>query len=200
MVLLTEEERRASLAAFLAARPSRGDLWLFAYGSLIWNPLIFFEEKRVGTVRGWHRSFCLWTQSGRGTKARPGLTLGLEPGGSCCGLAFRIAESESARELDIVWRREMLTGVYLPRWVGVESAEGRFDAVAFRVNRAHPRYAGRLPEETVVAAIAAAQGPLGACATYLFNTVQHLEELGVTDRRLSHLSTRVAARLNGAAP
>jgi cation transport protein ChaC len=197
--LSTPEERRASIAELLATRPDYGDVWVFAYGSLIWNPLIHYVEKRVGTVRGYHRCFCLWTHTGRGTLAKPGLTLGLEPGGSCRGVAYRIAEPLAEHELQVIWGREMLTGAYAPRWLKVATAEGRIHAIAFRVNRGHARYAGRLPEEKIVAAIAEAQGPLGPCATYLFNTVAHLEELGIEDRRLSVLRDRVAARLAAAA-
>jgi cation transport protein ChaC len=198
--LPSPEEHRASIAGSLAKRPDGGgDVWLFGYGSLIWNPLIFYEEKRVATVKGYHRCFCLWSHMGRGTTNRPGLMLGLERGGSCRGVAYRIAEAQAGQELEVVWRREMLTGAYAPRWLRVESAEGRFHAIAFRVNRKHIRYAGQLPEERIIATIAEATGPLGACATYLFNTVKHLEELGIQDARLMRLRDRVAAKMGRAA-
>ena len=194
--LMTSEEHRASIAGLLAERPEDGDVWLFAYGSLIWNPLIHFCAKRVGTVRGYHRCFCLWSRTGRGTAAKPGLTLGLERGGSCRGVAYRIEAGQAAHELEIVWRREMLTGAYAPRWLRVETADGPLHAIAFVINRAHTRYAGRLPEAKIVDAIAEAHGPLGACATYLFNTVAHLEELGIGDQRLRRLRDQVAKRLD----
>ncbi len=195
LTLLTPEEHRASIDGLLRQRPGGGDVWLFAYGSLIWNPLIHFVEKRVGTARGYHRRFCLWSHTGRGTAARPGLTLGLERGGCCRGVAYRIAEAQAAPELELIWRREMLTGAYAPRWLKLETASGPLHAIAFLMNRCHTRYAGRLPEEQVVAAIAEAHGPLGACATYLFNTVAHLDELGIADRRLRHLRDKVVARI-----
>jgi cation transport protein ChaC len=201
--LRTLEEIRDSLAALLKERTDGGDVWLFAYGSLIWNPLIYFVEKRVGMVGGYHRCFCLWTRLGRGTPEKPGLTLGLERGGACRGVLYRIAEAVAAQELDVVWRREMLTGAYVARWVTALTPGGRVPALAFVVNRSHVAYAGRLPEDRIVDAIAEAQGPLGACATYLFNTVAHLDELGIRDRRLSRLRDRVAARIEavgGAAP
>jgi cation transport protein ChaC len=186
--LVSDEENRASIAAMLAARPDGGgDLWLFAYGSLIWNPTIHFVERRVATVRGWHRRFCLWTRLGRGTEACPGLTLALERGGLCRGVAFRIAADAAETELEVVWRREMLTGAYRARWVRMTTAEGPGWAIAFVINRGHEHYAGLLPESRVVETIAAARGPLGACATYLFNTVAHLEALGVHDHRLVRL-------------
>ncbi len=192
--LLSPEEQRASIEAVLGRRAERGDVWLFAYGSLIWNPLIHYAEKCVGTVHGYHRCFCLWSHTGRGTRAKPGLMLGLERGGACRGIVYRIAEAQAPAELEVVWRREMLTGAYAPRWVTVVTERGPLQAIAFLINRRHERYAGRLPEDRIIATIAEAQGPLGACATYLFNTVAHLEELGIRDRRLARLRDRVAAR------
>lgn len=191
--LLTLEEQHASIEALLGEHAADGDIWLFAYGSLIWNPLIHYAEKCIGTVHGYHRCFCLWTHVGRGTAAKPGLVLGLERGGACRGVVYRIAAAEVREELEVLWRREMLTGAYAPRWVTASTDRGPVRAIAFLINHGHPRYAGRLPEERIVAAIAEAQGPLGACATYLFNTVAHLEELGIHDRRLSRLRDRVAA-------
>ena len=193
--LLTLEEQRASIEALLGEHTGAGDVWLFAYGSLIWNPLIHFEEKRIGIVRGYHRCFCLWTHIGRGTPARPGLMLGLERGGSCGGVVYRLAAAQAVQELEVVWRREMLTGAYAPRWVKVTTPEGPVRALAFHINRRHTRYAGRLAEDEIVATIARAHGPLGACATYLFKTVAHLEELGLSDRRMARLRDRVQAAM-----
>jgi glutathione-specific gamma-glutamylcyclotransferase len=192
---LTPEEHRASIAAALAERERGGDVWLFAYGSLIWNPLIHYVEKRIGAVQGYHRCFCLWSHIGRGTVKKPGLMLGLERGGACRGVVYRIAEAHAPQELEVVWRREMITGAYAPRWVAVATKEGPLKAIAFLINRAHRRYAGRLPEERVVAAIAQAHGPLGDCASYLFNTVAHLQDLGIRDRHLTRLRNRVKAKM-----
>lgn len=191
---LDEAELAASRAACLAACPTPGEVWVFGYGSLIWNPCFHFVERRVVTVPGWHRRFCLWTSLGRGTQERPGLMLGLERGGSCRGVAFRLAPEEVESELDIVWRREMVTEAYRPVWVRAQSAAGALRAIAFAINRRHPRYAGRLEEARIVEAIATARGPLGACCEYLFNTVAHLDELGVPDRRLHALCRAVRAR------
>ncbi len=193
--VLSDEEHRVSMRAALALRPDCGDVWLFAYGSLIWNPTIHFLEKRIGAIRGYHRSFCLWTHAGRGTAAQPGLMLGLERGGSCRGVAYRIAEAQVETELEVIWRREMVTGSYAPRWVKVATDAGAVHALAFAINQEHPRYAGTLPEERVVEAITHASGQLGPCATYLFNTVAHLEALGIHDRRLSRIREQVAAKL-----
>ncbi|HXY98526.1 MAG TPA: gamma-glutamylcyclotransferase [Stellaceae bacterium] len=198
LTLLTPEEHRASIASLMQQRPDSGDIWLFAYGSLIWNPLIHFVEKRIATARGYHRRFCLWSRTGRGTTAKPGLTLGLERGGCCRGVAYRIGQAQAAHELEVVWGLEMLTGAYAPRWLKLETEAGGLHAIAFLINRGHTRYAGRLPEDRVTAVIAEAHGPLGPCATYLFNTVAHLEALGIRDSRLQRLRDRVAARIEQA--
>jgi len=193
MELLSEAEMRASLAAVLAAPAAPPEIWVFAYGSLIWNPAFHFVEQRVGTVHGFHRRFCLWTHLGRGSPEVPGLMLALEPGGSCRGVAYRIAPAAVACELAIIWKREMLGRAYRPRWVPVRTEQGPVRALAFTMNRAYERYAGRLPEDVVAATIAAAAGQLGRCAEYLYNTVAHLEALGIHDRLLTRLRDRVAA-------
>ena len=135
MRILSDEERAASIARMLATRPASpdqtGDLWLFGYGSLIWNPAFHFTERRKGRIHGWHRRFCLWTPLGRGSPERPGLVLGLERGGACTGMVFCLASDQIASELDIIWRREMLSGAYRPRWVRVVTAEGPVDAITF---------------------------------------------------------------------
>lgn len=196
--LVSDAEHCASVARMLAERPDGGgDVWLFAYGSLIWNPMIEFAERRVATVHGFHRRFCLWTHLGRGSAGAPGLILGLEPGGACRGVAYRIAAAAAQQELELVWRREMTTNAYCPRWLRTTTESGRGWAIAFLVNRQYERYAGRLPEARVAEAIAQAKGPLGPCAAYLFNTAAHLEALGIRDRRLFRLRDRVAALASG---
>jgi glutathione-specific gamma-glutamylcyclotransferase len=190
--LLSEAEVRASLAAMLAAPEAPRAVWVFAYGSLMWNPAFHFVERRVGLVHGFHRRFCLWTHLGRGSPDAPGLMLALEPGGSCRGVVYRIAADAVQSELEIIWLREMLARSYVPRWMPVRTREGTVRAVAFTINRLDERYAGRLPEARVAATIAAASGNLGRCSEYLFNTVAHLEALGIHDRPLTRLRDRVA--------
>ena len=192
-MVLPDEERLASLRGTLAEKPSKGDVWVFGYGSLIWNPAFHFVEKRTARVHGYHRRFCLWTPLGRGTTENPGLMLGLERGGACRGVIFRIAESAVETELDILWRREMFTGAYRPTWMSAHSPGGVETAVAFVINRAHGRYAGRLSEDQVAHHIATAEGPMGPCSDYLFETVAHLAELGIRDRRLESMAARVRA-------
>jgi glutathione-specific gamma-glutamylcyclotransferase len=191
---LTEQELRDSRDAMLAGHPAGQDLAVFAYGSLIWNPAFHFADREIAHVHGFHRRFCLWTDLGRGTREHPGLMLGLDTGGSCRGVLYTIAAADIAGELEIVWRREMVTGAYRPCWVQARTAKGPRRAIAFLINHAHERYAGRLGDAEIVAAVAGACGPLGACADYLFATTAHLDELGIVDRSLRRLSRLVRAR------
>jgi len=189
--ILSREAREATRRAALARWTPGTDLWLFGYGSLMWNPAIHVAERRPGAIRGWHRRFCLWTPLGRGTPDRPGLMLALEPGGRCRGIALRIAAEAVESETVIVWRREMLTGAYRARWVRVETDGGPLDAITFVVDRRHPRYAGVLSDAETARAIAHAEGRLGRCCDYLRNTVQHLDALGVADGPMHRLHALV---------
>jgi cation transport protein ChaC len=191
--LLDEAELTESRRTTLAAATPGEDVWLFAYGSLMWNPTFHFTERHIGRVHGYHRRFCLWTHLGRGSPATPGLMLGLEPGGSCRGIAFRIAGAAVEEETDIVWAREMISAAYVPRWVRVHTSDGPVAAIAFTMNRDFSRYAGRLPEPQVAATIARARGSIGPCADYLFDTLAHLETLGIRDHALASLREQVVA-------
>jgi cation transport protein ChaC len=198
--LLSEAEVEASRRGALAGAADGGDVWVFGYGSLMWNPAFHHVERRSGAVHGYHRQFCLWTHLGRGSPDRPGLTLGLERGGSCQGIALRIAAEAVEEETTILWRREMLSGAYVPTWVRVRTEAGIVPAITFTINKSHPRYTGRIADELIVEAIALAAGPVGPCSDYLFNTVAHLEELGLTDHRMRRLRDRVAERCRQARP
>ena len=189
--VLSEDELRRSREGMLAGHPAGQELAVFAYGSLIWNPCFHFARRELAHVHGFHRRFCLWTHLGRGTRENPGLMLGLDTGGSCRGVLYTITAADIASELDIVWRREMVTAAYRPTWVMARTKAGPRRAITFLINHAHDRYAGRLDEAAIVAAIATARGPLGACADYLFNTTAHLDELGIADRGLRRLSALV---------
>lgn len=190
---LSAEERAASLRATLDARPA-GPAWLFAYGSLIWNPTIHPAECRTARIEGWHRSFCLATMVGRATQDNPGLTLALDLGGSCTGVAFRIEDEALEGELDLLWRREMLSGAYVPRWLDVHDASGaRFgSAIAFTMDRANAQYAGTLAAEEVVRRLATAHGAIGTAADYLFATCAGLNAHGIPDPAMEALAREVA--------
>jgi len=187
MPVLGEAELRASLAAMMDDFPVGADLWVFGYGSLLWNPAFHFVEHRVGCIHGYHRRFCLEMPLGRGTPHRPCPMLGLDRGGSCCGVAFRIARVAAWTEAEVLWRREMIIGAYQPRWVTVELTDRRVRAITFAADRRHPVYGGALPEATVAIRIREATGPLGSCAEYLLRTAAALAEYGITDPRVIRL-------------
>ncbi len=192
--VLSDEERRASLEAILAAQPTPGDVWLFAYGSLIWNPAFHYVERKPVLIRGWHREFCLSTPIGRGTPEKPGLVLGLDRGGSCRGVAFRVARAEAEAELELVWRREMVTGAYVPRWVklhGPDLPPGT-SGIAFTIDRTAPNYVRPASEADTARIIATACGALGSCRDYLFDTIHGLEGFGIEDHHLNRIAHQVS--------
>jgi len=190
---MTPEERAQQLREILAQAPRRDRVWLFGYGSLMWNPAFHFAERRQALVHGFHRQFCLWARAGRGSPSRPGLMLALEHGGSCHGVAFRLHRDKVQSELDVVWRREMLSMAYRPVWVTVRTPKGAARAIAFAANRSHERYVRGLDTSEIVRYLASGAGPLGRCRDYLFDTVSHLRELGIRDRRLEVLARAVQA-------
>lgn len=194
--LLSEAEIEADLDARLAQHPSGQDVWLFGYGSLMWNPAFEYVDHRAGRVRGWHRRFCLWLHLGRGSPDNPGLMLALDRGGSCAGMLFRIPAAEARSELLLAWRRELFTGAYRSRWVTALTEHGPVRAATFVVNRDHPRYAGRLDEAAVAERLASASGELGSCAAYLDATLGALDQLGLRDRGLERLQQQVAQRVD----
>ena len=196
---LSDDERRESRRRTLAAAEPGADVWVFGYGSLMWNPAFHFAERRPGHLYGYHRRFCLWTPLGRGSPDNPGLILGLDHGGSCRGVVFRLGADQVEEELDIVWQREMIAGSYRPHWATVRTPAGPVRAIAFVINQAHERYAGRLPLGTVVDHLATAAGRLGSCAEYLENTVAHLDELGINDGPMHALLERVRRRQGASA-
>lgn len=189
---LSDEELALSLAKTLARRPSHAGWWVFAYGSLLWNPLFPFTESRPATLHGVHRRFCLWSKASRGTCDQPGLVLGLEPGGSCRGVVYRLPESEVHAELTLLWRREMVTGAYHPRWMRVRSGTRMLTALAFVVDRTHPQYAGELSLRQQAKVLSCAAGALGSSADYLEHTRVSLITHGIIDPYLESLATTVA--------
>ncbi len=185
--LLSDAEIEADLDATLAHHPPDQDVWLFGYGSLMWNPAIEYAERRAGTVNGWHRQFCLWLHMGRGSPDNPGLMLALDRGGRCAGMLFRIPAADARGELLLAWRRELFTGAYRSRWVTAMTDTGPVRAVTFVANRRHLRYAGRLDEALVAARLATATGSLGSCAAYLADTLTALRSIGLRDRAMERL-------------
>lgn len=195
--LLPEDEFHASLQRALAGWNPKRDLWVFAYGSLIWNPLFHYVERRLASIHGFHRCFCLRSRTGRGSIDRPGLVLGLDFGGCCKGVAFRIAADQARHELTLIWRREMLLGSYAPRWVTARAGTRQLRALAFVVNHAHPNYAEKLPAKTIITTLASAHGRYGSGADYLYKTVDCLATNGIHDAHLVQLRDQVMHATRG---
>lgn len=189
---LSSPEREASLNEALLNRPAGEETWVFAYGSLMWNPALEYAEVQPCRVEGWRRSFCFWTPMGRGTPELPGLMLALADGGACEGIAYRLSPELVRQELGLLWNREMLAGLYKPRWVPTQLRDGRtVSAVTFVVETGHCQYCGDLPIERAAYHIAFAEGRRGACREYLLNTAEHARSLGIHDPYLEELVQRV---------
>ena len=168
-----------------------GDAWFFAYGSLMWDPGFDHEEVLPALLRGYHRAFCVHSEVYRGTPERPGLSLGLDRGGSCRGLAFRVAQPNRVAAAAYLEKRELVEDIYFCRRVKLTSAAGGLDAHAFIVNRRHAIYAPRQPLDDMARIIAGAAGEFGTNRAYLANTVAHLDALGIADGPLHELLRRV---------
>ena len=190
---LNDEQLSNSLTSTLAAKPKGAGWWVFAYGSLLWNPLFPFAEARPGVVRGLHRRFCLYSMASRGTPGVPGLVLGLDRGGACTGVVYRLPAPLAMDELHLLWRREMVVGSYRPKWVGVQAGDKRLVALAFTVRHDHPQYTGKLPIDDQAKVIANASGAFGSSLDYLERTRVALVTHGIVDPYLERLAAMVAA-------
>jgi cation transport protein ChaC len=171
------------------------ELWVFGYGSLMWRPGFEFSERVPAALIGAHRSLCIYSFHHRGTQEHPGLVLGLDEGGACRGMAFRVAEDRRDGTLDYLREREQITEVYVEatRPVSLLDGSGReLEAVCYLVDRAHPQYAGRLSIETQARLVRSAVGQSGANIDYVLNTVRHLEEAGIHDVELMALAAHLA--------
>lgn len=158
-----------------------GDLWVFAYGSLLWRPGFEFIDHRPGRLYGYRRALCVWSWVHRGTRESPGLVLGLDHGGSCLGGVYRVDARHKARVLDYLYDREMVTDVYRPRLVKIRANRETFEALAFVVERRHPQYAGLLDPEVAARHIRLAVGKSGHNVEYLLSTLEHLGEMGIAE-------------------
>jgi len=192
--------------------PPGEDFWIFAYGSLMWNPGFVFLESHPALVRGYHRSFCVESTHYRGTTEKPGLVLGLDRGGACRGRAYKVCRTQGKTVSDYLHEREMLSGIYEPRWLKAtllpavdspmevppkrnapRSPSRVVTAAAYVVDRLHEGYR-RLRPERIAEQILQGIGTKGTNVAYLENTVRHLDELGVADCPLHDVLRLVAAR------
>jgi cation transport protein ChaC len=196
---LSDEEREDRRRNALAGWDRGEDLWVFAFGSLMWDPGIHFEELRLARADRCRRSFCLRTDMARGSPEANALFLALDHGGSCDGLALRIAASHLEEETVMLWRREMITGSYAPTFIDLSTPQGDLHAVTFMANHDSEQYEPRLNRDQQASLIAAAQGPLGRNSDYLFDAAEHLRILGLRDAYVFDLEERVRHRQKGTA-
>jgi glutathione-specific gamma-glutamylcyclotransferase len=171
-----------------------GDFWIFGYGSLMWRPGFAYVERRLARARGYHRRLCIYSHVHRGTKESPGLVLGLDRGGSCTGVVFRVAAADRDETIAYLRARELVTSVYLERWISVsiDNEPAPAKALAYIVDRRHAQYCGRLPREASLELIRQGVGVSGRNPEYVRETFLHLRELGVRDHDLAWFAERLA--------
>lgn len=169
------------------------EMWVFGYGSLIWNPEFPVAERQIARLHGWRRSFCMWSIHHRGTEVDPGLVLALDQGaGHCDGVAFRVAPGAEVATLAALRERELISSAYLERRLPVTLADGSTkEALAYVIDPEHVQYCGALTLDQQAAVIAQAVGGRGPNRDYLYATAEHLAELGIEDADLSHLAAQV---------
>ena len=170
-----------------------GSLWVFGYGSLIWDPGFPVAEQRIGRVQGWHRSFCMRSIHHRGTVDAPGLVLALDraDGAFCTGVAFRVAEGAEAATVEALRARELISSAYLETRLQVETPQGGLHALTFVIDADHAQYCGGLALGEQARIIAGASGGRGPNRDYLWSTAAHLAGLGIADPDLEWLADRV---------
>lgn len=174
------------------------DLWVFAYGSLMWRPGFSFAEAHHARLTGWSRAFCIYSRFHRGSDARPGLVLGLDRGGACEGMVFRVPAADAPAVLSYLREREQIISVYREALVPVTlmtPERQEVMALAFLVERAHPSYAGQLPLAEQADLIRGAAGRSGSNIDYLVSTLDHLKELGIRERAIERLVGVVGAHV-----
>lgn len=170
------------------------DFWVFGYGSLMWRPGFAYAERQPARLNGHHRSLCVYSHVHRGTPERPGLVLGLDRGGVCRGVAFRVAHADREATLAYLRERELVTNVYqeVTRRAHLLDGSGRVvEAVAYIVDRAHAQYAGKRDREDLLALVRQGQGKSGANRDYVVATAEHLDEMAIHDPVLDWLRARL---------
>lgn len=174
---------------------SAGDLWLFAYGSLLWDPGFRFAEAVPAVLDGYRRAFCIASIVYRGTPDVPGLVLGLEPGGSCEGRLYRVEAGFCDQTLAYLRGREQVRNVYREAWLPVRRTDRvppeTVRAFVLLADRTHAQYRGGLDPDDAAQMIFRAAGPRGSCRAYLLSTHDHLVEAGIRDAHIADLVARV---------
>jgi cation transport protein ChaC len=197
---LTAVQMQATLEAALdywRGRVPRDGVWIFGYGSLIWNPDLDFDRRVQARVFGYHRRLCLRSVLNRGSPQRPGLVAGLDRGGSCAGIAYRLPARGLRAQFERLWEREMFMGSYAPRWLDAHRLDrgGHVRALAFVVRRDAFNYCREVSEAELIEALARATGRYGSSLEYLLHTVEALRAEGLHDPHFERLASRVRAAL-----
>ncbi len=165
----------------------KSDLWVFAYASLIWRPDFAVAEKRPARVHGWHRALKMWSRVNRGTPELPGLVFALLSGGSCHGALLRVRRQDSEAVLHQLWSREMVTGVYDPKWLHCDTARKPVQGLTFTLSRGSPNFTGDLSPQQYRDIFARSSGRYGTTLDYARQTLQCLHENGIQDAALQRL-------------
>ena len=165
----------------------RSDLWVFAYASLIWRPDFEVAEHRIAKVHGWHRALKMWSRVNRGTPECPGLVFALLSGGSCAGMVLRVPRADVPQVMDALWAREMVTGVYDPKWLHCTTGQGQVRALAFTLSRQSPNYTGELTAAQYRQIFAESTGRYGTTLDYARQTLDGLHAHGIRDHSLRQL-------------
>jgi glutathione-specific gamma-glutamylcyclotransferase len=165
----------------------QSDLWVFAYASLIWRPDFDVAERCPARVHGWHRALQMWSRVNRGTPACPGLVFALLSGGCCQGMALRVAKRDAEEVLEKLWLREMVTGVYDPKWLHCATPQGAVKALAFTLSRKSPNFAGKLMPAQFQQIFRHASGRYGITLDYALQTLDGLMAYGIHDHALKQI-------------
>ena len=170
----------------------KADFWVFAYASLIWRPDFDVAEQRLARVHGWHRALKMWSRVNRGTVECPGLVFALLSGGSCQGAVLRVARADGEKVLRLLWAREMVTGVYDPKWLDCATDAGKVRALAFTLSRRSPNFTGDLTEQRYREVFSVSCGRYGTTLDYARQTLQTLHQHGIDDHALRVLLQHAA--------
>lgn len=175
------------LLPLLKRLESRQPVWVFGYASLLWRPEFDAAEHLPAKVHGWHRALRMRSRVNRGSPEAPGLVFALLPGGSCQGMVFRLHAATAEADVRRLWAREMPTGVYDPRWLPCQTAQGSVPALGFTLSRRSPHHTGRLADEHMAQILRDARGRYGSTLDYLVETAQELRRRGIVDKEVERL-------------
>lgn len=191
--LWAQERIQSSLAETMRAKPGdTADIWIFAYGSLMWNPVVEFEKRLPATLHGWHRSFCLRMVAGRGSPDGPGRMLALRRGGHTSGVALKLPLATLDEELRLIWTREMVLGSYVPMWASITLNDGtETHAIAFVADESREQFEPDSCVATVVPLIGTATGQFGSNADYVLRLHESLLEHGLHDSYIDELASGI---------